>query len=115
MDNTVEQYQKIIIDLLESYACLPSLDISGDDIEEQLLIDTQHHHYQLLTVGWENGKRVYYPVFHLDIRNGKIWVQEDATDYDIVGQLEERGVPKSHIVLGFQSPQKRSYTDYATA
>ncbi len=115
MDNTVEHYQTLIINLLESYANLPSLSAPGDDIEEQLLIDTRHHHYQLLTIGWENGKRVYYPVFHLDIRDGKIWVQEDATDFDIVGQLEERGVPRSHIVLAFQSPQKRAYTNYATA
>lgn len=55
-------------------------------------------------LGWERGQRVYCPVFHLDIKDGKIWVQEDATDFDLVGELERRGVPRTDIVLGFQEP-----------
>ncbi|WP_310587671.1 XisI protein [Fibrella rubiginis] len=79
------------------------------------MIDTERDHYQILTIGWEDGKRVYYPIFHLDIRNDKIWVQEDATDYDLVGELERHGIAKSDIVLAFHAPYKRPYTGYAVA
>ena len=115
MDNPLTTYRAIIIELLESYTNAPSVGAVNDELEEQLILDTQRDHYQLLTIGWENGRRVYYPVFHVDIRDGKIWVQEDATDFDLVGELERRGVPKSNIVLAFQPPIKRPYTGYAVA
>lgn len=113
MADSLETYRKIIIDILNEYTNIPSVSSPKDEVEEQLLIDTIHDHYQILTIGWENGKRVYYPVFHLDIKNNKIWVQEDATDFDLVGELERRGVAQSDIVLGFHAPFKRQYTNYA--
>lgn len=115
MDNSVTTYRNIIINLLESYVNMPSGSPINNELEEQLILDTQRDHYQILTIGWENGRRVYYPVFHIDIRNGKIWVQEDATDFDLVGELERRGVDKSDIVLAFQAPFKRPFTGYAVA
>lgn len=115
MDNPVNVYRNIVVELLESYAKLPSTSELSNELEEQLILDTQRDHYQILTIGWENGRRVYYPIFHIDIRNEKIWVQEDATDFDLVGELERRGVPKSDIVLAFQAPYKRPFTGYAAA
>ncbi len=115
MDNTLIKYRRIITDLLTQYANAPAIIIGGEHSEEQLILDSERDHYQILTIGWENGKRVYYPIFHLDIRNGKIWVQEDATDFDLVGQLERRGVAKTDIVLGFQPPYKRALSGYAVA
>lgn len=115
MDNTIATYRSIIVDLLESYAKMPSAGEANGEIEEQLILDTKRDHYQILTIGWENGRRVYYPVFHIDIREEKIWIQEDATDFDIVGELERRGVAKNDIVLAFQAPYKRPFTGYAVA
>jgi hypothetical protein len=114
MDKSLTKYRSIITELLTHYANAPAIVMGGEQTEEQLILDSERDHYQILTIGWENGKRVYYPVFHLDIRNGKIWVQEDATDFDIVGELERRGVAKTDIVLGFQPPYKRALSGYAT-
>ncbi len=115
MDNPVTTYRNIVVELLESYAKMPSVSANSSELEEQLILDTQRDHYQILTIGWEKGRRVYYPVFHIDIREGKIWVQEDATDFDLVGELERRGVAKNDIVLAFQAPYKRPFTGYAVA
>lgn len=109
----VKKYSQIIVELLTHYANVPQGTSKPSEIEEQLLLDTERHHYQLLAIGWVGVKRVYYPVFHIDIKNEKIWVQEDATDFDFVGELERRGVPKSDIVLAFHSPRKRALTEYA--
>lgn len=109
----LSNYRQIIIELLKHYAAMPSISSSEDELEEQLILDAERDHYQILTVGWEGAKRVYYPVFHLDIKNDKIWVQEDATDYDIVSELESRGVQKSDIVLAFHAPYQRAHTEYA--
>jgi XisI protein len=115
MDKPVADYRTIITEVLRYYAGLPSITRPDDQTEEQLILDTERDHYQILTIGWEQGKRVYYPVFHLDIKNGKIWVQEDATDFDLVGELERRGVPKHDIVLGFHPAYKRAMGEYAVA
>ncbi|WP_293064495.1 element excision factor XisI family protein [Okeania sp. SIO2B3] len=34
------------------------------------------------------------------------------TEIRIAQELVERGVPKEDIVLGFQAPEMREYTDY---
>ncbi|MDX2248670.1 MAG: XisI protein [Bacteroidia bacterium] len=111
----LSNYRTLIIELLKQYIAMPSVSASDDELEEQLILDREHDHYQILAIGWQGAKRIYYPVFHLDIKNGKIWVQEDATDFDIVGELENRGVPKSDIVLAFHAPYRRPHTDYAAA
>jgi len=54
-------------------------------------------------------------IFHFEIIDNKIWVQRNMSDYDIVGDIEEKGVPKSGIVLAFLSPKMRPYTEYASA
>jgi XisI protein len=111
----LEKYRHIIIDVLEYYSKLPAIQANDVEIEEQLLVDTKHDHYQILTIGWEGGKRVYYPIFHIDIKKDKVWVQEDATDFDLVEQLESRGIDKSDIVLAFHAPFDRHLTGYAVA
>lgn len=112
MDKIVK-YRDLVRDLLAEYAEIKPANLK--EVENQLLFDEQRDHYQLLRVGFENRRRVYYCVFHLDIRDGKIWVQEDATDVPIVLRLEAAGVPKEDIVLGFHAPYKRSLSGYATA
>jgi hypothetical protein len=56
---------------------------------------------------------VYGSIVHLDIRNGKIWIQHDGTEVGIANRLVEAGVPKTDIVLGFHSPFKRQFTEFA--
>ena len=109
------QYRQTVIEILTEFSNVSKGSTSKEEMEEQLILDTQRDHYQILTIGWNGIKRVYYPVFHIDIKNNKIWVQEDATDFDFVGELEKRGIPKSDIVLAFHSPFKRPLTDYAVA
>lgn len=50
---------------------------------------------------------------HIEIRDGKVWIQQDGTERGIAGELEERGVPASEIVLGFRPAELRSHTGYA--
>lgn len=107
-------YRQIIVRLLENYAIERKTQYETE-MEDELILDTQRDHYILMAVGWDGLERIYYPIFHIDIRNDKIWVQEDATDYDIVGELEANGVEKHDIVLAFHAPYKRPHTGYATA
>ena len=75
--------------------------------EEQLVIDPIGHHYLLMMVGWNGERRQYESLIHLDIKDGKIWIQSDGTEVGIANELVEAGVPPEDIVLGFKSPFKR--------
>lgn len=106
----LDKYRTLIQQLLEEHAQFGD----GDDgVDNQVLIDTQRDHYQLMHVGWQNDWRIYGCILHLDIKDGKIWLQHNGTEYDIPAQLVAMGVPKTDIVVGFHSPFKRQFTDYA--
>ncbi|NEO02004.1 MAG: XisI protein, partial [Moorea sp. SIO3I7] len=50
---------------------------------------------------------------HVDIKDGKIWIQHDGSEIAIADQLVELGVPKQDIVLAYQAPIMRQYTEFA--
>ena len=105
----VVTYQNYVQEILQSY-----LENGERQSNLQLICDTERNHFQLLSIGWQNElKRVMNIVAHLDIIDGKIWVQRDFTEPSITDQLIERGVPNCDIVLGFQPPYKRAYSEFA--
>ncbi|MBE9216767.1 XisI protein [Plectonema cf. radiosum LEGE 06105] len=42
-----------------------------------------------------------------------MWLQHNGTEYEVTEDLVNMGVPKQDIVIGFQSPFKRQFTEYA--
>jgi hypothetical protein len=48
-----------------------------------------------------------------DIKNEKIWIQENTTEVDIATELLEMGIPKQNIVMGFHTPKMRQLTGFA--
>ena len=112
----IKQYQNLVAGLLEQHIA----DFKGQErgeVEEQLIVDLTHNHFQWLTIGWENEENFYnYINIHFSIKpNGKIWLMENNTDIRIAEELVKLGVPRHDIVLGFQPPSIRPLTDYATA
>ena len=108
----LEQYREYVKQLITGYA---NSDQNKKEVEVQLIMDTVRDHYQWMNVGWEGFKRVYNCLIHLDIKDGKIWIQQNWTEDDLAADLVEMGVPKEDIVLGLQAPYKRPYTDYGVA
>ncbi|MGH9846114.1 MAG: XisI protein [Blastocatellia bacterium] len=84
-------------------------------VEYKLLLDRQRDSYGLIAVGFDKARRLHHFVIHLEIINGKIWLQADNTDLVIARDLERAGIAKSEIVLGFQPPSVRPHTEYAAA
>jgi hypothetical protein len=85
-----------------------------DDIESQLIFDSKGDHYLWVNVGWNDLDYIYACFVHLDIKEGKIWIQRNGTELDIAHALVEMGVPQSDIILGLHPPYKRPYTGYGT-
>jgi hypothetical protein len=76
---------------------------------------TERDHYQLVHAGWHKNRRKYGCLIHMDLKEGKIWIQHDGTEYGVANELVELGVPKDDIVLTYQPPYKRAYTAFAVA
>jgi hypothetical protein len=66
-----------------------------------------------LHVGWDGERRVHGSVIHLDIRDGKIWIQYDGTNRPVADELLAAGVPRGDIVLGFHPAELRRHTEFA--
>lgn len=106
----VGSYRNIAQSLLADYATIP---IANGAIDCYTVFDIKQDHYQVMNVGWDGYRRVYGCVLHLDIKEGKIWVQQNMTEMRVAQELMDRGVKKEDIVLGFQAPEMREYTGYA--
>ena len=108
----VEQYRALVKTLITRYA---SEDISSQDVDVELVLDVEHDHYQWMNVGWEGLSRIYSCIVHLDIKDGKVWLQQNLTDRNPAEELVNMGVAREDIVLGLHPPYKRPYTDYGIA
>jgi hypothetical protein len=108
----VEHYRACVQTFLEKHSQSPP---QSGDVESELFFDPIRDHYQLMRVGWKGVSRVYHTVFHFDIRDGKIWLQQNTTDIDVGQELIEMGIPKEDIVLGLHPAYKRPYTGYGVA
>ncbi|MBW4509717.1 MAG: XisI protein [Scytonematopsis contorta HA4267-MV1] len=106
----IERYRQIVKQILTEHAQISS---DTDTVKSQLVFDKENDHYQLVDVGWNGEKRIFGPVMHFDIQNGKIWIQYNGTEELVAERLVDLGVLSSDIVIGFYSPFKRQFTSYA--
>ena len=111
MEN-LAHYHTILVQIIEQEA---QHRLADPGVEVCQICDDVHHHYQLLYLGWQATKRVFAPVIHLRIHNGKIWIEQDGTEDGVAAKLLAAGIPRDEIVLAFYSPQKRPYTEFAVA
>ncbi|MBZ8180100.1 XisI protein [Oscillatoria salina] len=108
----LNSYREIIIKMLAEFT---KLEYANAEIQNQTVFDLENDHYLVMSIGWYKNqpKRIHGCLIHLDIIDGKVWVQRDGTDYGIANDLVAAGIPKEEIVLGFHEPKIRQYTDFA--
>lgn len=80
----LEQYRQCIQNLLSKYTATP---IANGEIESQTVFDLQQDRYQVMNVGWDGNRRVHGCVLHLNIKDGKIWVEQNTTELRIAHEL----------------------------
>jgi XisI protein len=106
----VERYREIVRRLIEEYARYKP---SHGRIDTETVIDRDKDHYELMHVGWDGVRRVHGCVVHIDIIDGKVWVQYDGTSQPVAEELVAAGIPREDIVLGFHPADVRPLTGYA--
>jgi hypothetical protein len=108
----VEGYRRIIRDLLHTYAQYRP---ARGEVEIEVICDESHDYYELVYAGSNGPYRIHGSVLHLDIRDGKVWIQYDGTEGGVAEELVKAGIPREHIVLAFKPPDIRPHTGFATA
>ena len=104
-------YRQAVRQLLISHSSEEKSNLRSE-VECQIVFDTEHDHYQLLDIGWEDMDRIYSCFIHIDIKDEKIWIQRNMTEADLAQELVEIGIPKEDIILGLHPAYKRPYTGY---
>ncbi len=105
-------WRKAIREILEEHSrSKPSV----GDIRVELICDEKIDHYELIYSGWTGSYRVHGAVIHIDIHDGKVWIQHDGTEDGVASRLVAAGIPKDKIVLGFKHPDIRPHTGFAVA
>ena len=106
----VAQYRQYIQEVIRRHSAHP---VTYGEVELQRIFDTEHDDYQLVHAGWHKAHRQYGCLMHMDIKDGKIWIQHDGTEVGVANELVELGVPKEDIVLAYHAPYQRQYTGFA--
>lgn len=110
----LSRYRQLIQRTLTDYAELvnrrPKI---GKDTE--VVFDEKHDHYMLISTGWDGDNRIRGTTVYVRLRNGKFWIEEDWLEQGIATDLLAAGVPRDDIVLAFQPPSIRPYTEFAVA
>jgi hypothetical protein len=114
--DTLKTYRRRIREILVPYAKTEYSNVNSE-IRNQLICDDENGHYMVMSMGWAEkpDRRIHGCLIHIDVIDGKVWIQRDGTEEGVAGDLEEAGIPKEKIVLGFHQPRVRKYTDYAAA
>src|SRR5262249_11759095 len=106
----VERYRQIVRRLVEEYA---SYKPSHGEIDTEAIVDAEKDHYEVMHVGWDGIRRVHGSVIHLDIKDGKVWIQYDGTNQPVADELLAAGIPREDIVLAFHPVDVRPHTGFA--
>lgn len=107
--DTVANYKAIVRQVMTEYA---GYKVSHGEIDNELIIDDEAGHYELLHIGWDKQRRVHGIVIHIDVIGDKVWIQHDGTAPGVALELAELGIPRDHIVLGFRPPYVRQHTGF---
>ena len=107
----LEEYRKALMTVLRSWEERPGPRLT---LRFETVFDREHDRYLVVVVGWDGMHHVHSTLVHVDIVDGKLWIQHDQTEQGVAPGLVAAGVPRDRIVLGFKSPARRAATEYAT-
>jgi hypothetical protein len=110
--DTRDSLSTTVESVLIEYTKIP---YSHGDFQSEAIFDRTRDRYVLMNVGWDDGTRVHGCLVHIDIIDGKLWIQRDGTEHGIAKELHQAGIPKDRIVLAFKRPKVRRLTEYAVA
>lgn len=113
---TLDSYREALEHVLNEWADFLNTGLRPDKGAVcEVVFDRPRDRYLLVEAGWEKGYRIHGTLLHVDIVDGKLWIQHDGTEEGIAPELVLARVPKDQIVLAFRHPEMRKLTEFAVA
>ena len=106
----LDRDRAIIEPILIEYTKIP---YSHGDFHTKAVFDRTRDRYALINVGWDGRERVHGCLVHIDIIDGKFWIQRDGLEHGIASELLEAGIPKDRIVMAFRPIEVRRLVEFA--
>ena len=79
------------------------------------VFDREGTNFLVIEEGWQGTKRIYTPFVHVELRDGRVWIQQDFTNHGIANDLVREGISQDNIVLAYKAPALRAETEFAIA
>ena len=109
----LKKYSRILSQLVKKHYQMARPHLP--EMRVEMIIDRKHHHYILMYIGWERERFSYFSALHFDIIEGKIWIQQNNTEDELVDELQAKGIEANEIVLAFLPPEMRIHSGFAVA
>jgi hypothetical protein len=110
--DSIDEVRSIIESIMIEYTRIP---YAYGEIQTEAIFDRTRDRYVLMNVGWDNKKRVHGSLVHIDIIDGKLWIQRDGLEHGVVTELLEAGIPKDRIVMAYRPIEVRRLMEFAVA
>lgn len=104
---------RIIQNILAKHSQHKAEDASN--LSNKLIIGSTSQDFMLLEMGWQNKRYQHHILFHIELKDEKIWVHQDNTDVGIAYEIEAAGIARDKIVLGFVPPYAQGVQGFAVA
>jgi hypothetical protein len=75
-------------------------------------VDRVYDHDEVMQVGCNGDRRIHGSILHIDIRDGKVWIEYKGTDARIGEELVAASIGRDDMVLGFHPAELRPLTGY---
>ncbi len=108
----LSHYRQVIEQILRQHT---QVAYAHGELALETVFDRDANRYLLMLLGRDQQRRVHGCLAHIDIIDGKIWIQRDGTETGLANELVAADVPKEDIVLGFRSPELRQHTEFAAS
>ena len=110
----IKKYRKALKDILVRHSKIKFENMPL--VKSEVIIDTNKRHFVLMDMGWSNLGFIHKWVFHLEIKEDKVYLHKNMTDFDIVEALIENGIKKTDIVISIlEEPTNLSDTLFGEA
>ena len=102
----INDYKKLVEKEL-IYQASKSL-YDAPDVHRHLVISQDKVDFMVLSMGWYKNRFLHTIIFHLQVKDNKIWIMKNNTNVLIDRCLMEQGIPFKDIEVGFLSEDSRA-------
>jgi XisI protein len=88
--------RKIVMDVLSELARAQPLGA----LRLETLFDIERDRYQVMVLGWLDGKPFYDCLAYVTLRDKKVSIEIDTSDFGLTNALVKAGVKESNLMFG---------------